>query len=135
MGKLTVLSGENLRCDESSGCLTASASFPCDRVQVSPIQVLFSGCRPSAIARLVRPVVIDAVERFALGSLAHVLQEGFERSPVVAYGDASSAVQVEVQSFRVPTAFPHRSPRVVRPRSDSTYMRVTVDPHALAASA
>lgn len=59
---------------------------------------------PTAVAGLVVPIIVDSVERVALGVLAHVRQKVVEGAPALAHGDSAPAVVVKVGGFRVEAA-------------------------------
>jgi hypothetical protein len=63
----------------------------------APVVVLVFVCGPAAVAWLVVAVRVDAVERVAIRAYTHVLQELREVvSPLVAHGDAATAVEREL---------------------------------------
>lgn len=71
---------------------------------------LFLHGRPPAIARLIVPVVIDTVNRLALGPFAHIGKEVAEvTSPSLAHGDSSAAVARIRLVVRPVTATKHRA--------------------------
>jgi hypothetical protein len=53
--------------------------------------LLAIGC-PAAIIRLVITIHVDAIQGFAIGTLAHIGQEILEGRPPVADGDTSAAI-------------------------------------------
>lgn len=73
--------------------------------------------RPSAIAGLVVPVVVDAVETKPIRTGAHIGEEVLESAPRLMDGDASSAVPIVLLVSRTRTPINHRSPRVVGRRA------------------
>lgn len=82
------------------------------------IRPLFLACRPSAVARFVVPVAVDAVKGVTRRALAHVLKEGGEgMAPALADRYPASAVVLElVMTWRQASRF-HSRPRVIRRRS------------------
>ncbi len=85
---------------------------------ISPIPHLLRACRPSAIARLVIAVVVDAFNGMAKWAWPHVIEkcrERIEPSGIDSY--ASTAVVLEVSSVRIKTARFHGLPRSVFARS------------------
>lgn len=67
--------------------------------------------RPSAILRGVMPLVVDAIQRFALGLFTHVGQERLETpQPLLTNRDAAPPVVVEVGYTRIGAATNHRFP-------------------------
>ena len=81
----------------------------------SPVVDLLCFGGPSAIAWLVRPVIVDSVDGMARGrSLAHIGEERLETvPPSVAYGDAASAVVLPANVPRIRAALHDSTPRVV----------------------
>lgn len=53
---------------------------------------LLGACRPTAIARTVRAIVIDALQGQTVGTWRHISNECFDDSPTFAHGDAASSV-------------------------------------------
>jgi hypothetical protein len=81
---------------------------------IAPITLLLAACRPTAIARFVSPVVVDAVDRQPRRRLSHIREEGFKTvSPSVADGDASTSVVGEARNVGVETAGFQRLPTPV----------------------
>lgn len=80
----------------------------------SAIRRLFFPCRPSAIVRRIRTVVVYAVNRMAhRRSLAHVLSERLKIQPLLANTDASSAVAWKHSRVRIKASTFHCSPHVI----------------------
>src|SRR3990167_9968837 len=68
---------------------------------------------PTAIAELVIPVVVLAVDGHSLGSLAHVGKEVSERQPTAADCDASATIVKPSVVLDISHAGQHLSPRGV----------------------
>lgn len=85
------------------------------RLFLSAIVCLFSSCRPSAVAGLIIPVVVDAVNRVVKAwTLAHVVTKSIKRvEPSIADRYAAFTVAVKAGCQRAKTAVSHRLPRFV----------------------
>jgi hypothetical protein len=80
----------------------------------SGIGCLFSGRGPSTIRGFVVAVVVDAIDRVARRTAAHVGQKVIERkSPSLAYGNAPSAVILIPDVARVLASSLHALPNLV----------------------
>lgn len=80
----------------------------------SGVQVLLPARRPSNVAGLVVPVVVDAVKGKAEWSLSNILSERLEGAPpLLTNGDASPSVVLEIRSIRISASLDHVRPSVV----------------------
>lgn len=78
------------------------------------VATLFAACRPSAVLRFVRSIVVDTINRMRRGrTRAHVTEEGGEIVPLGADRDAPAAVACVVGRVRVGAAVPHQCPDAV----------------------
>ena len=84
-------------------------------LDVAPgIVVLLDACSPSAIARLVVPIVVDSIDGEPSGLFAHVGEKVFERiPPAVTDLDPAPAVVLPAFSLVVSTPGDHVTPDVV----------------------
>lgn len=113
---ITALKGENLQPRREAPChpvSIAERALPSRRVQVRPIQVLLPARGPAAILGAVCPVVVDAVQRRARGSLTHVLKEDLERVPTAAHRNPAPSVMVVRDRPGIRASLAHAIPRVV----------------------
>jgi hypothetical protein len=80
----------------------------------TPVSVLLCTCRPPDIARLIVPVVVDAVYRM-LGrrAVAYVGIEVLKRTPTLADGNASPSVVLISSLLRIFAAAMHTGPGIV----------------------
>lgn len=134
MGKMTVLSAENLVRDEFPGDLASLPAFPCNGVEVGPVEVLLAGGSPAAVARFVRSIVVDPIKRRSCRTFTHVQKECLEGVPLLADRDASATVQVVSRCLRVQASLAHAVPRAVGARRRSAGMCMAVLPPSLSAS-
>jgi hypothetical protein len=74
---------------------------------------LFLHGRPTAIARFVIPVVVDAVDREAMRALTHVSQEIIEDQPSFADSDAAPSIVFPNMAFWIEASGFHGRPRTV----------------------
>lgn len=86
-----------------------------DHETVSPgVSGLFLHGGPSAIVRVVACIVVDALYRVSWRRrISHVSVEGFKGLPVIAYGDASSAVARKARDGSQFATSPHVLPDAV----------------------
>src|SRR5262245_26834685 len=81
---------------------------------IALVAVLFTRTRPTAIARLVVAVHVDAIECHTFGALAHVSEEVIERLPTRIDRNSATTVVVVARCRRVTTPLPHVDPRAAR---------------------
>lgn len=87
-----------------------------DKFDLRSVFALRSLVSPSAVLRLVVPIVVDAVYRMTGRALSHVREEILKTPPAVANRDASSAVVVELGRLRIGAPLNHGPPDPMRPR-------------------
>lgn len=101
------------------------------------VLVLLRASRPADIARFVRAVIVDAVNRVCCGwAIPDVFQEGWKiGAPRRTDRDAAAAVVLEVFRMRVKTATEHAAPCLVFNRARAIAVRVAVRAMRLGAQA
>lgn len=84
------------------------------RTSGATVVPLLHRCRPSAVLRTIRPIIIDAVQAVSFGTGSHVRDERPEvRAPTLAHGDSATAV-VLVRRIRLQlAAATHVQPRAI----------------------
>lgn len=94
----------------------------------SGVSILFRPCRPSAVAGLVVPVIVDPLDGVARGTRAHVGSEARDIvEPPIAHRDPSTAVVLEVLAAGVQAPVLH-----VRPAAPNVRMAEPVQPSSVA---
>jgi hypothetical protein len=79
----------------------------------SLVETLLAACRPAAIFQGITFVVVDAVQRQILRSVAHVREEILELMPALRSVDSASPIIIEARMFRIPAALNHGSPDLI----------------------
>jgi len=95
------------------------ASIPCDEPRVSPVALLFSPTRPSAVFWTVVSVWVNAINRVSLWAWTHVLKKVLKGIPSLADLDTSTAIVGVVGKLRVVATASHRKPHSVQRMSAS----------------
>src|SRR5580704_17142980 len=81
---------------------------------IAAVLSLLPGSSPIAVLRRVITIRVAAINRFALGPLAHVVHELLEViEPLIADHDASPSIAAVFLVFGVPAALLHVSPATV----------------------
>ena len=96
------------------------------------------GCSPSAISRLVVPVVVDAIDTQSFGLRSHVGKEILKLAPSLADLDAAAAVTMPSFIFPSGASVSHGAPNSVLgsvPHSMSSFSVSSTAPIYLKASA
>jgi hypothetical protein len=83
-------------------------------VVVGFVAHLLDRCCPSAVARLVSDVVVDAIDRRAGRGRPHISDESLVRAPALAYGNATPSVVREGWVVGVGAPGEHLRPRNMR---------------------
>jgi hypothetical protein len=83
------------------------------------IQCLLLRGGPTAVARFVVAVVVDAINRKSIGPLAHVGKELFKRIPSSAYRNSPSSIVLKVLTAWIGASFNHSSPNTISFGSNS----------------
>jgi hypothetical protein len=74
------------------------------------ISTLLSTCRPSAVVRRIRAIVVDAVQAISDRARTHICKKIKERSPAIYDGNSSSAIVIKAIVVRISAALDHVVP-------------------------
>jgi len=113
-------------------CDTQCFALIGDEVVSARIAGLFSSCPPAAVVFRVTQCIVDTVQR-VLGRRArtHVSQKLLERFPFWANGNATTAVQGELNVGWIQASLTHRTPDVVFTPVRSLFHRMSVSGDSL----
>lgn len=89
-------------------------TIPRNESRISPIALLFSPTRPSAIFWAVVSVWINSVNRITVWARTHVVQEVLKRIPSLANSDPSTTVRIVVGKLGIIAAASHSKPHPVK---------------------